>query len=132
MTKRRMDVIIIGDSQVGKTSILKQYNTKTFQQNSISTIGVDFINVTYKPEDGTGEVPTKVWDTAGQERFRSLTYKMYKQADAIIMVFAKDKKITYEGVRQWMQSIHTNCGKEIPILLVGNKYDLPSPAVTEE
>ena len=51
----------------------------------------------------------KVWDTAGQERFRSLTYQMYKQADGIIMVFAKNNKETYYGVRQWIQSIYQNC-----------------------
>ena len=51
--KKKMDIIIIGDSQVGKTSILKQYNTKVFTQQAISTIGVDFVNVQYKTKDGT-------------------------------------------------------------------------------
>ena len=62
--KKKMDIIIIGDSQVGKTSILKQYNTKVFSQQAISTIGVDFVNVNHKLKDGS-EVLAKVWDTAG-------------------------------------------------------------------
>ena len=68
--KQKMDIIIVGDTQVGKTSILKMYNAKQFSQQSISTIGVDFINIPYQPkpgEDGQEReaVTTKVWDTAG-------------------------------------------------------------------
>ena len=76
--KKKMDVIIIGDTQVGKTSILNMYNSKNFNQKAISTIGVDFVNVPFVTKDGSGTVMTKVWDTAGQERFRSLTYQMYR------------------------------------------------------
>ena len=138
MKKQKMDIIIVGDTQVGKTSILKMHHAQQFSQHTISTIGVDFINIPYKPkpgEDGQDrpEVTTKVWDTAGQERFRSLTYQMYKQADGIIMVFAKNNKDTYAGVRQWIQSIFQNCPKEnTPIILVGNKCDIPDAIVTEE
>ncbi len=58
---------------------------------------------------------------------------MYKQADGIIMVFAKNNKDTYVGVRQWIHSIYQNCPREnTPIILVGNKCDIPDPAVTKE
>ena len=138
MKKEKMNIIIVGDTQVGKTSILKMHHAKQFSHQSISTIGVDFINIVYKPkpgDDGTQkpDVAVKVWDTAGQERFRSLTYQMYKQADGIIMVFAKNNKDTYVGVRQWIQSIYQNCPQEnTPIILAGNKCDIPDAIVTYE
>jgi|LakMenE18May11ns_1017448.scaffolds.fasta_scaffold9827383_2 Ras-related protein Rab-1A len=98
--KRKMDIIIIGDSQVGKTSMTKQYDKKTFNKEAISTIGVDYINKKFKPKaDPEKEIQVKVWDTAGQDRFRNLTYQMYRQADGIIIVFDKTNRETFNGVR---------------------------------
>ena len=100
-----MSIIIIGDSQVGKTSILKQFDKRVFSKEALSTIGVDFIKTTYPnpaPKDGSNYWDVKVWDTAGQERFRSLTYQMYRQADGIIIVYDKTKQDTFQGIRQWL------------------------------
>ena len=123
--KRKMDIILIGDSQVGKTSMLKQFDKKQFNKEAISTIGVDYINRKFKPKaDPEKEINVKVWDTAGQDRFRNLTYQMYRQADGIIIVFDKTKKDTFAGVRQWIQSIYKNAKPSLPLILVGNKKDL--------
>ena len=123
--KRKMDIIMIGDSQVGKTSMLKQFDKKQFNKEAISTIGVDYIFKKFKPKsDPEKEINVKVWDTAGQDRFRNLTYQMYRQADGIIIVFDKTKKDTFAGVRQWIQSIYKNAKPSLPLILVGNKKDL--------
>ncbi len=86
---------------MGKTSILKRYKEGTFQKQAISTIGVDFITMPYKPEEG-GQIMCKIWDTAGQERFRSLTTQLYSKAHGIIIVFAFDNMESFNGVRGWI------------------------------
>ena len=73
----KMNIIIVGDGKVGKTSILKRFDKRQFQPAHIRTIGVDFIQAQYKSKDDT-EVAVKLWDTAGQDRFRNLTYQFYR------------------------------------------------------
>ena len=73
----RMAIIIVGDGKVGKTSILKRFDKRQFVSQHIRTTGVDFIQTSYKAEQGE-EVQVKIWDTAGQERFRHLTYSFYR------------------------------------------------------
>ena len=71
-TSKKMQLITLGDSTVGKTSILEMYQNKQFKENNITTIGVEFYSNTYMAP--TGEtVNVKIWDTAGQDRFRSMT-----------------------------------------------------------
>ena len=73
--KRKMDIILIGDSSVGKSTIVKQFDTQQFDKEAISTIGVDYTNIKFKPKaDPEKEVNVKIWDTSGQDRFRNLTY----------------------------------------------------------
>ena len=71
-----MSIIIIGDGEVGKTSILKNFHTGKAPQAHIRTVGVDF--VTFNCEREGNALVVKLWDTAGQERFRTLTYQFYK------------------------------------------------------
>ncbi len=67
-----MNIMMIGDGAVGKTSILKWYDKRKFQSNHVRTVGLDFIKINY-PIEGI-DVEVKLWDTAGQERFKNLTY----------------------------------------------------------
>ena len=69
-----MNVIIIGDGEVGKTSILNWYDNRKFNKNHIRTVGLDSVRKIYKTRDGAAELDVKLWDTAGQERFHNMTY----------------------------------------------------------
>ena len=75
--QHKMNIIIVGDGKVGKTSILKRFDKRQFQPQHIRTIGVDFISAAYKSPEGV-DVQVKLWDTAGQDRFRNLTYQFYR------------------------------------------------------
>ena len=80
------NTILIGDQGVGKTSILKRYVSKKFNNARIATSGVDFQQVKY--ESDAGEMcRVKVWDTAGQERYRQLTNSFFRDADGVIVTF---------------------------------------------
>ena len=72
MKKFQVQIIILGDGAVGKTSMIKQYMEKQFDDEHITTLGLDFATKKYTSSDGK-EVNVKIWDTAGQERFRTLT-----------------------------------------------------------
>ena len=118
-----MNIIIVGDGKVGKTSILKRFDKRQFQPAHIRTIGVDFIQAQYKAKDET-EVQVKLWDTAGQDRFRNLTYQFYRQADGIIITFDLTSVESFKNTRTWIQSIHKIKSATLPKILVGNKLDL--------
>ena len=70
--KKKISIIVVGDAEVGKTSLLKRYDNKKFSNQHIKTVGVDFIKSQIQIEGIDIEV--KLWDTAGQERFKTITY----------------------------------------------------------
>ena len=74
--KKKISIIVIGDGEVGKTSLLKSFDNKKFTNQHIKTVGVDFIKTNVEIEGTPVEV--KLWDTAGQERFRTITYQFYR------------------------------------------------------
>ena len=119
-----MSIIIIGDGEVGKTSILKYFDKGKAPSAHIRTVGVDYI--THLTQREGNDINVKLWDTAGQERFRTLTYQFYKQADGIIIAFDLTNKESFKNVKLWIQSIYKNLGQgdEVQKILVGNKLDL--------
>lgn len=125
-------IILIGDSAVGKTSIINRFSKDEFSEKLLSTIGVDFrckdINV-----DGT-LVKLQLWDTAGQERFQSISKNFYRGAHGIIVVYAINDINSFQSVRVWLTEIDKNIGANdtstfgaaptVVKYLVGNKADL--------
>ena len=74
----KINLILLGDGSVGKTSMIKMYAEKKFQAQHMATLGLDFVTKTFKPKNYDKELQVKIWDTAGQERFRTLTQSFYK------------------------------------------------------
>ena len=75
-----MNLIILGDGSVGKTSMIKQYSEKKFTPSHMATLGLDYVSKNIMLEGYSKEMAVKIWDTAGQERFRTMTESFYKQA----------------------------------------------------
>jgi small GTP-binding protein len=117
-------IIIVGDSSVGKSSILNYYVNKTFYDSYDSTIGIDFKS---KIINFDGKiVKLQLWDTAGQERFRSIIRSYYRSCNGAIIVFDLTSNKTLESINMWLDELK-NYNKNdypIPIILVGNKSDL--------
>jgi small GTP-binding protein len=116
-------VPIIGDANVGKTSIVTRYTTDQFAESPAATVGVSNVQVTLRHNDE--EVTINIWDTAGQERFRSLVPLYTRGADVIILVFSFTDPESFEHVDQWYAKFRTDMRMLCPIVLVGNKTDLP-------
>ena len=120
----KCQLLIIGDSTVGKTSILGRYANNIFNSNYLATIGLD--NFT-KDENIDGKnVRIKIWDTAGQEKFQSLTKSFFHNAQGIMVVYDVTNSETYQNIKYWTQSIKTYMGNEIAkiaVIIIGNKID---------
>lgn len=118
-------VILIGDSKVGKTSLLYRLKVKTgLLPNTTTTIGVDFHTITMQV-NGVA-VDFQLWDTAGQEDFRSITRAFFRNAVAGYLVFDLTKRESFYHLSEWISEAKSNCHPDhgIVLLLVGNKADL--------
>lgn len=117
-------ILLIGDSAVGKSSLLLRFTDGTFEASQQSTIGVDF-KVKMMTTAGK-RCKVTIWDTAGQERFRTLTSSYYRGAHGIILVYDVTRPETFEHLEQWLGEVQMYCpagGKHVVKLLVGNKTD---------
>ncbi|XP_076340789.1 ras-related protein Rab-35-like isoform X1 [Tachypleus tridentatus] len=119
-------LLIIGDSGVGKSSLLLRFADNTFSGNYITTIGVDFKIRTIEVD---GErVKLQIWDTAGQERFRTITSTYYRGTHGVIVVYDVTNGESFANVKRWLHEIDQNCDV-VNRILVGNKNDDPERKV---
>lgn len=119
-------LLIIGDSGVGKSSLLVRFADNTFSGNYITTIGVDFKIRTI--EIAGERVKLQIWDTAGQERFRTITSTYYRGTHGVIVVYDVTSGDSFANVKRWLHEIEQNCDV-VNRILVGNKCDDPERRV---
>uniref|UniRef100_A0AAQ4Q9I9 Ras-related protein Rab-35 n=1 Tax=Gasterosteus aculeatus aculeatus TaxID=481459 RepID=A0AAQ4Q9I9_GASAC len=121
-------LLIIGDSGVGKSSLLLRFADNTFSGSYITTIGVDFKIRTV--EINGEKVKLQIWDTAGQERFRTITSTYYRGTHGVIVVYDVTSAESFVNVKRWLHEINQNCD-DVCRILVGNKNDDPNSKVVE-
>eukprot|EP01035_Chromulina_nebulosa_P005915 gene5915-8011_t len=120
-----LKIVILGDSGVGKTSLMNQYVSERFSAQYKATIGADFLTKEVMIDDKV--VTLQIWDTAGQERFQSLGVAFYRGADACILVYDITAEKSFEQLNTWREEfLRQSNPKDIenfPFVLVGNKVD---------
>jgi small GTP-binding protein len=129
----KCQLLIIGNSNVGKTSIITRFTNGTFSQNYLATVGVD--NYTKIETIDNKNVQIKLWDTAGQEKFKSLTKSFFRGAEGVILVYDITNLESFTDLKLWINSIKENLGEEkesIPSIIVGNKIDLGEREISLE
>merc|ERR1711974_121878 len=124
-------MLLIGDSGVGKSSIILRFCDDDFSEKQASTIGVDF--KTKFVEMRGKRLKLALWDTAGQERFRTLTSSYYRGAQGVILCYDCCNRDSFEHVKFWLEEVKKHATNQDAILmLVANKVDLPNPEVPRE
>lgn len=122
--KRIFKIIVIGDSNVGKTCLTYRFCSGKFPDKTEATIGVDFRERTVDVD--TEQIKLQLWDTAGQERFRkSMVQHYYRNVHAVVFVYDVTKISSFEAMPGWIEECDKhNLNKHIPRILVGNKCDM--------
>ncbi|KAF0971803.1 hypothetical protein FDP41_010026 [Naegleria fowleri] len=115
-------ILLLGDSGVGKSTILSMFSESKFNVNHVSTVGVDFktvhLTVLNRP------VQLQVWDTAGQERYRSIITAYYRGAHGILLTFDLTRRESYDNIRRWLLDVNKHAHQHTKTVLVGNKKDV--------
>ncbi|MBN1802781.1 MAG: GTP-binding protein [Candidatus Lokiarchaeota archaeon] len=124
MEERRyiIKVCLLGEANVGKTSLLYRYIENKFRDNYKATLGVNLLKKEAEIE-GYGIVTIQIWDLGGQESFKSLRQLYLEGANGALIVFDVTKNETFDKVPEWLASFKEARGEQ-PLLLVGNKTDL--------
>ncbi|XP_015116937.1 ras-related protein Rab-18-B isoform X1 [Diachasma alloeum] len=126
-----LKLLMIGESNVGKSSILLRFTEDEFYENMQSTVGMDYKTKQISLDGDT--VKLAIWDTAGQERFRTLTPSYYRDGQGAILVYDVTDRNTFIKLETWLEELNTYCNKiDIVKMVVGNKIDLPNREVSIE
>jgi small GTP-binding protein len=117
-------VVLLGESAVGKSSLVLRFVKREFHEFQESTIGAAFLTQTIQIDDTT--VKFEIWDTAGQERYHSLAPMYYRGAQAALIVYDITSKDSFLKAQNWVRELQRQASSNIVIALVGNKLDLAS------
>jgi small GTP-binding protein len=115
-------LVLIGNTNVGKTSIVKTAITGSFTDESASTLGASYSTKSFQMDSQT--IRLQIWDTAGQEKYRGMTPMYYHNAHIAVVVYSVTEKETFQAVDFWMKSLKDNADAHIITFIVANKIDL--------
>jgi small GTP-binding protein len=128
-----LKIVVLGSAFVGKTAIINRYCRQAFQDGSPPTVGAGFL--THSLQINGSDVTVMLWDTAGEERFRSVAPSILRGAHALVLVFDLANTISFSELGiyldMFLNKCHVDPNETPPILLLGNKADLPDRAVAQ-
>ncbi|XP_038070413.1 ras-related protein Rab-31-like [Patiria miniata] len=122
MAMREVKLCLLGDSGVGKSSIVQRFVCDSYQDSIPPTIGASFMSKTIT--SGEKSFKFQIWDTAGQEKYRGLAPMYYRGAAAAIVVYDITSQVTYTKVRDWIHELQQHGPDNIAIAIAGNKNDM--------
>ena len=121
-------ILTLGDTMVGKSSIVLRFSEDKFDDNQFATIGIDFKTKYIKMGDSS--VKVLIWDTAGQEKFQNIAKQYYKGANGVLLIYDISNRKSFERIDFWLKELKENNRlDELFICLVGNKIDLEEKRV---
>jgi small GTP-binding protein len=126
----KLKIMVLGESMVGKTSLITRYTNDIFGGRYLCTVGIDFQKK--KIEKNGKRVLLQIWDTAGEERFRNVTKNYFQASQGFILAYDINNKDSFEKVQYWVEEIKLNAEEKIKCILIGTKSDLDKREVSEE
>ena len=129
----KLKLIVAGDHEVGKTSLVRRYLGKGFSPKYDPTLGVDILSKNYKKDNLI--IDLRIWDLAGQILFRDLSSGYIKGADLVIIVYDVSRTDSYSNVVGWYKKIyevlHRSKSENVPCMIIGNKIDLQEERIVD-
>ena len=122
--------VILGDSGIGKTSIIKKYNNSNVSSSNESTLGAIYWELFYK-YDEEKNIRINFWDTAGQERYNSLIPMYVRECDIILLTFDLTNYESFKNLSKWFKFVYNNYDNP-KIIIIGNKVDLKSHCIVSD
>ncbi|KAG0351287.1 GTP-binding protein of the rab/ypt [Podila minutissima] len=123
-------LVLLGESAVGKSSLVLRFVKDQFDDYRESTIGAAFLTQTISLDDAT-TVKFEIWDTAGQERYKSLAPMYYRNANCAVVVYDITQSSSLDKAKSWVKELQRQADPNIVIALAGNKSDLSARRVVE-
>jgi len=120
-------VLLLGNSNVGKSSLFLRFVDDIWNDTFVPTIGVDFKIKTFNIDEK--KIKMQIWDTAGQERFKNIIASYYRGAHGILLIYDVTDKESFKNLSNWLIEIEKNASKNVLKVLIGNKTDLEDKRV---
>ena len=120
-------VLLLGNSNVGKSSLFLRFVDDIWNDTFVPTIGVDFKIKTFDIDEK--KIKMQIWDTAGQERFKNIIASYYRGAHGILLIYDVTDKDSFKNLSNWLIEIEKNASKNVLKVLIGNKTDLDDKRV---
>ena len=120
-------VLLLGNSNVGKSSLFLRFVDDIWNDTFVPTIGVDFKIKTFDIDEK--KIKMQIWDTAGQERFKNIIASYYRGAHGILLIYDVTDKDSFKNLSNWLIEIEKNASKNVLRVLIGNKCDLEDKRV---
>jgi small GTP-binding protein len=124
-----INLVTLGESSVGKSSIINRYTQNIFNFSFVSTIGIEFRRKTITINNNVVEI--KIWNTAGQELYRSVQKQYYRNSDGILLIFDVTNMKSFNLLESWIREIKNETSRD-EVVIVGNKIDLENRVVEDE
>ena len=115
-------IMVLGESKVDKTQLIKRYTKDQFGGVYLTTVGMDFQDKIIEIEDK--KIRLQIWDTAGQERFRNVTKSYFQSSQGLVLVYDITDRESFEKLNFWVDNIKNFAPENAKFILVGNKCDL--------
>ena len=123
-------ILLIGDIEVGKTSILTKYFDNNAPEVIEPTMGIEFKTKIFERENNL--IKLQIWDTSGQEKFKSITQNYFRDADSLLYVFDVTNINSLISIKNWLKMSEKNNKKKFIKILIGNKTDLEGRIIYKE
>ena len=116
-----LKVLVVGETGVGKSSLMLRYTDEKFMPDILPTVGLDF---RVKVMELAGySVKISIWDTAGQERFKNISSSYYRGAQGVVLVYDITERRTFNNLGRWLEELDRYGGEKMVKVVVGNKRD---------
>ena len=118
----KIKLMVIGETRVGKTALIKKYTKNDFGGVYLTTVGIDFQEKIINVEDKS--IKLQIWDTAGEERFRNIAKNYFHTSDGFLIVYDISCRDSFEKLSFWLEQIRLNAPEHTKCIVAGNKCDL--------